>query len=52
MGKRSYIGGSTVFRVWDYPKSDPKEQVKKYMKLFCKTLSTFKSEKRIINKWI
>ena len=46
MGKGSYIGGSTVFRVWGLPRPDPKEQVKKDMKLFYKTLSTFKSEKK------
>ena len=47
MGRGGYIGGSTVFRIWGLPRSDPKEQVKKDFKLLDKALSKSKSEKEI-----
>jgi hypothetical protein len=47
MGRGGYIGGSTVFRIWGFPRSDPKDQVKKDFKLLDKVVSTSKSEEKI-----
>ena len=47
MGRGDYIGGSTVFRIWGFPRSDPKDQVKKDFKLLDKVVSTSKSEEKI-----
>ena len=47
MGRGGYIGGSTVFRIWGLPRSDPKENIKKDLKFLRKSLIQPKSEKKI-----